>query len=325
MFTLSKIYVRFGITPLAVGLSLLLTGCMKSSNEANPFIVNQLYRSNIERTSTKIPSVPLPFIKDAPDSAELGRAGIVLSDNITLNRPVESVEKDFIAKADVYWKLNWMAKVMAQGFVPHDFPATIDKTKQLLALTYHDALYPLAIDALELVQEGLNHQKAEEALANAGIISATVPWSAGSLAIEDFIDNGHLGFGGKPKEQAIGFEDTSTAVPLPSELSLNLEQKRALEVVRTYSSKHKMSPTMMKIQDWNKANRKIDGFLMALRRHPVSADHPGLDQAQTRTIPNGQDYFVQPDMTAGYKVQVENKNPLDSTTPFNPSGSPFRR
>ena len=324
MFSLSKTYVHKGAVPFALGLSLLLTGCKGSSKDANSFVLNQLYKNNIDKTTVKIPSMPLPFIKDAPDHADLGNAGVTISDNLAMNRPVESVEKDFIAKADVYWKLNWMAKVMTQGFVPHDFEDSVEKTKQLLALTYHDSLYPLAMNALEEVQEGLKHQQAEETLTRAGVASAIVPWMSGSLAVEDYIDSGQLGFGGKPKEQAIGFGDANANAAASPDLSMTLEQKQALEIVRNYSSKYKMSPAMMKTQAWGEAYKRIDQFLYALRRHPVSADHPGLDQARTRTAPNGTDYFVQPDMTAGYKVKPGNKSPIDTTTPFNPFGKPFR-
>lgn len=324
MLLFSKTCGRTGASALGAGVFLALAGCKGGSNDTNSYLVNQLYRKNIESSTVKISPLPLPFIKDAPDHADFGGASVTLSNEIALNRPVDSVEKDFIAKADVYWKLNWMAKVMAQGFTPHDFEETVEKTKNLLALTYHDSLYPLALDALADVKEGIEHQKADETLLKAGVISATVPWGGGSLLIEGFIDDGSLGFGAKPKEQSVGFGDPAASPPPALDLSLTLEQKQALEVVRNYASKYKKSPSMMKAQAWGEANKRIDQFLFALRRHPASADHPGLDQARTRTAPNGADYFVQPDMTAGYKVKMENKNPLDSATPFNPSGSPFR-
>lgn len=328
MFSLSKIGKHGSAVPFALGLSLLLTGCKGGDKSANSFVLNQLYRNNMEKTSVKIPSMPLPYIKDAPDHADLGNAGVTLQDNYALNRPVENAEKDFIAKADVYWKLNWMAKVMAQGYLPHDFGDSVEKTKGLLALTFHDSLYPLAYNAMDNIQEGLKHQQAEETLTNAGVVSATVPWMAGSLGVEDYINSGSLGFGGKPPEQAIGFadanNDASALPPPPPPLALTNAQKEALDVVRTYSSKYKMSPAMMKTKAWGEANKFIDAFLLALRRHPANADHPGLDQARTRTAPAGPEYYVQPDMTAGYKVQLDNKHPLDSTTPFNPLGSPFK-
>mgnify|MGYP003345559425 CR=1 FL=1 len=312
---------------LALGVLPLLAGCKNSSSSASPFIINQLYKHNIENTTVKIPNLPLPFIKDAPDSADLGPGVNLIDTNINLHRPVESVEKDFIAKADVYWKLNWMAKVMSQGFVPHDFGTTLEKTKGLLALTFHDSVYRLAVNALEEVEEGLKHQQEEDVLTSAGVNSIMIPWTAGTLAVEDFIERGSLGFGGKPLEQQqVGFVDpnAATAPATPTMVFLTNEQKSALEVIRTYTSKYKASPATMKTRIWSQANQKIDAFLLALRRHPASADHPGLDQARLRTTPMGEDYYVQPDMTAGYKPSNASKNPYNITTPFNPTGSPFK-
>lgn len=193
-----------------------------------------------------------------------------------------------------------MLKIIDDGKFPLDFEQAIDTTRAQLALTYNDGIYGLAADALDAVGEGMQHRKAEEVLDNAGVSRYMVPWSAGMLAVESFIDEGRLGFGAKPPEQRFGFvqrgaaNDISTSPTLTTEDNMSPDQRRVLDLVREYTIKYKESPTDRKLKAWKTATTKIDAFLVALRRHAAAPDHPGLDKARLRTDPYGADYDLMP-------------------------------
>lgn len=294
---LKKSLWRVGMLP---ALALLLSGCYKDSKLANPYILNKLYQKHNSDATPKMPHVQLPYVNIQANGAEFGATPLGIGD-LTLIR-VQNNEQDFIVKSDVYWKLNWLLKQIEDGRFPMDFEESLEKTRTELALTFNDSIYALAADALESLVEGWQHRKAEETLENAGVSRYVVPWSAGMLAVESFIDEGRLGFGAKPPEQRFGFvnrnaRDLSTSTSPESLDTLTQDQRQVIEIVRDYTIKYKESPTEKKQKAWQRATKKTDAFLMALRRHVAAPDHPGLDKARMRTDPGDPDYYVQPDAT----------------------------
>lgn len=287
----------------------LLSGCYKDSKMTNPYILAKLYREQNEKTTPKLGRIPLPYV-DAMGNAEAFGVNPLGVSNTSFTK-VQNHDQDFVVKADLYWKMNWMLKTVDDNKIPPDFDQALETTRSQLALTFNDGLYGLAADALDSLAEGIKHRQAEQVLENAGVSRYMVPWSAGMLAVESFIDEGRLGFGAKPPEQRFGVvqrsnpNDLSTTTMPDAGEHISTEQRQVLDVVREYTLKYKESPTDRKLQAFRTAAIKVDAFLVALRRHSAAPDHPGLEKARLRTDPYGADYDVMPGATPTIQMRKD--------------------
>ena len=106
-------------------------------------------------------------------------------------------DSDYIGKADVYWKLNWLRKHLHDRMLPAEFERAILKAKTELEDTVHDKNYQTGDEAIKHLKRGLEGFRDAELLRNANINTLLVPWSSDDVAIQRFIDGGGLGFGAR--------------------------------------------------------------------------------------------------------------------------------
>ncbi len=208
---------------------------------------------------------------------------------------VTSTTADFMEKADVFWKLNWMKKQIHATHIPEDFEQSVQKTQMELEKTFHDRNYQLAHEALEFITEWIAHQKAEEKLRRNNITLSTIPWASGRDAVQRHIESGRLGFGGKPfvsAETRSENEDTSLASaghPLSVEATLTPAQQEIVDLILMYTTTYHASPPELRRRAGLKFEQSVEALLKNLRKHPAAADHPGLDSpeaADSLTLPD---------------------------------------
>ena len=73
-------------------------------------------------------------------------------------------DADYVDKADVYWKLNWVRRHLSEVPLPEDFEKALKLSREELETTVHDAHYKLGDDALTHLEAGYKHFKAAQFL-----------------------------------------------------------------------------------------------------------------------------------------------------------------
>jgi hypothetical protein len=177
---------------------------------------------------------------------------------------------DYVDKSDVYWKLNWIRQQLLAGTLPSNLEEAVAKTRKKMLTTEHDRNYPIAEEAVKLLEEGLKHLRADRALQAAHINRYAVPWGGGREAIQRYINAGEAGFGGK----ALGSDKVSTSQddeddkpyaerfgisssPLTT-VGLSSTQKQALDILLDYETQYHASPDEMMRRAWSRAIERIN-------------------------------------------------------------------
>lgn len=261
------------------------------------------------------------------------------------NGRMRGADSDYIDKADVYWKLNWIRKQILTGNFPENFEQAIAKTRKLHETTRRDKNYDLAAEAIKLIEEGWEHHKALVKLRLARISLVMVPWAGGTYAVQRFIDEGGLGFGEKPKTPARGLttrngeEEEENYVPLyrrmrPQKSATMLgSQQEAIAIVLTYAQKYRNSPEEMMKRAWRRALAKIYeyrdelGLMNRSENNDGNPTEPGVGmpiaprQGKMAPIESGTEGVVPIPPLYGAEPVAPTKEPDDPFATTSPSSS----
>jgi hypothetical protein len=176
--------------------------------------------------------------------------------------------------AHIYWRLNWMRKAILNGSIPSDFARSVALTRrQLEELTHtiqRDGNYTVADRALTHLENGVNHLRADQALQQTSASIYAAPWVSGRETMQIYIDQGRLGFGGKPlgqssftphrhhdSEDDVHHTTLATGLPTPT-LSLSSAQRRAVSIALEYAEKYHASPQEKMRSEWKQAIEQIN-------------------------------------------------------------------
>ena len=181
----------------------------------------------------------------------------------SLGRP-RGADSDYVDKADVYWKLNWLCKHLGDAVLPDDFEKAIKIAREIMTTAEHDANYRLADEALTHLETGLKHYRAAQVLRSANTDTILIPWSGGVEAVQRAIDRGVLGFGEKSQaalhsaaqdddEDTISRRSPSSAGP-----PLTSAQQKIVDILLEYARRYRASPDAMRRADWGIAATKTN-------------------------------------------------------------------
>ena len=171
-------------------------------------------------------------------------------------------EGEYVQKADLYWKLNWLRKELLKGNIPSILAASLPRLRKQLAKSKHDAVYRLTVEALDHLEKGLAHVRAEKAILAVGAHCDSIPWGAGTDSIQRYIDRGELGFGRKPvelrshRDMSEEDDEDGSSSPRRSPLLTNVlsaDQKKAIDTILEYELREHTSPHTLMRDEWSKA------------------------------------------------------------------------
>ena len=179
----------------------------------------------------------------------------------SLGRP-RGADSDYIDKADVYWKLNWLRRHLGDSQLPDDFEKAMKLCRETMTTAEHDTNYRLADDALTHLEAGLKHYRAAQVLKTANTDTILIPWSGGVEAVQRAIDRGVLGFGEKTvtaTRLVSPDEDDSTLrrVAAPA-ASLSSAQQKIVDLILDYARRYHAAPDAMRHSEWELAVTKIN-------------------------------------------------------------------
>ena len=181
----------------------------------------------------------------------------------SLGRP-RGADSDYVDKADVYWKLNWLRKHLGDATLPDDFEKAIKLCRETMATAAHDANYRLADDALTHLETGLKHYHNAQALKAANTDTILIPWSGGVEAVQRAIDRGVLGFGEKSQtaNRAYSRDEDGNAAPRRSAAAagptLTPAQQKIVDIILDYARLYRASPDAARRAEWGSAVTKIN-------------------------------------------------------------------
>jgi hypothetical protein len=192
--------------------------------------------------------------------------------------PERGADSDYIDKADVYWKLNWIRKQVLSGEVPEDLDKRLAKVREQLETTVQDNNYRLAEEAITRYENGFEHLRADQVLQRAGVPTTIVPWRSGEAAVRKFIDNNGLGFGGQKRKTTTQLGDSEDE-DRPSLLRrsrryrsrLSADQEEVIDLILRYTREYHAAPGELMKREWEEAIRvtnKLRDELGLMNRTP---------------------------------------------------------
>lgn len=165
---------------------------------------------------------------------------------------------------DIYWKLNWIRGELRKGHVPRDLEDKLDKvSREASDATIgmrRDGNYTACVEALKHLKKGLEHYRARCVLDAAGAQVGSAPWGSGSIAMQEYIDAGSMGFGEKRRIESAASDPTlSGAEPITAPApELTLLQRRAVRIAMDYAEGPHISPQIAERDEWRKAIEQIN-------------------------------------------------------------------
>ena len=217
----------------------------------------------------------------------------------SLGRP-RGADSDYVDKADVYWKLNWLRKHLGDARLPDDFEKAIKICREIMTTAQHDANYRLADDALTHLEAGLKHYRAAQILRASNTDTILVPWSGGIEAVQRSIDRGVLGFGEKiaaARSYSSDDSDASSArrESTPPAAPLTPAQQKIMDLVLDYARRYHASPEAMRRSEWGLAAPKINRLrdeLGLMNRPENREDNYDSTASASGAAPSGTDRIV---------------------------------
>lgn len=182
-------------------------------------------------------------------------------------------DADYIDKADVYWKLNWIRIQLQNGKLPSNLKEAVAKTRKLLRTVVQDRNSNTAEEAVIALEEGIEHLEAQRVLTLGNTDLQLIPWRAGRAAVERYFeqDNGKLNGGASKSNKYLNRSGGSLTLdlmqnplstPHPSGRSLTTKTApgvtEAQAVALSYASKFAASPEEMMRRSWQKAIEKTN-------------------------------------------------------------------
>lgn len=183
-------------------------------------------------------------------------------------------DADYIDKADVYWKLNWIRKQLQNGKLPSNLKEAVAKTRKLVMTVVRDRNADTAEEAVIALEEGIAHMEAQHTLTLGNLDLQLVPWGAGRAAVERYFDKdkGKINRADSKSSKylnrsggnlALNLMETPSVLPRPSRLGRSTTVStpgvtEAQAVALSYADKCAASPEEMMRRSWQKAIEKIN-------------------------------------------------------------------
>jgi len=275
----------FSCLLLALAAGTLLCGCQRKDEEdLEPIPIEHLQLdANLIRKQDDIASLPTTPMDNPVPGKNLFQ-GVVPSVSTNFNPGFRGADWDYIGKADVYWMLNYIRRVILYG-LPSDIPNTpenlreelvkvVTKARKQLEEANHDGNYDLAVEAVKHLDKSIEHLTAQQKLEAVHVSLRAIPWGTGSDSVQKYIDSGGLGFGAKKEESGLGNlsrsldgdeddDDLLNARPLGGTRSaapsgLTRAQEEAIDLVLTYERNYHTGPDKMVRREWSAAIEKIN-------------------------------------------------------------------
>lgn len=264
-----------------------------------------------------------------PNPGDFTSAGIQ-----TRAEGLRSAAQDYEDKCDLYWRLNWVRLQLLHGPMPRELDTILMKARVEAETVRKDGNYELIIEALDFLEEGLNHFQAYRALAEANVSPLTIPWASGERGVAQYIAEGRLGFGGQetragltPRRDLMAEDEVALSRPRSKEalpvLPLTAAQQKALDVVQLYATKYAASPEEPMRQAWRNAivkiNRLRDNLAMTNRKE--NRDGDSTEVASSLLLGSASDIQPPPSPTrrkgigSGQNPQTRTYDPLDANRP----------
>ncbi len=177
-------------------------------------------------------------------------------------------DADYIDKASVYWKLNWIRKQLQSGTLPSNLKEAVKKTRNLLDTVVRDRNFTTADEAVTALEEGIEHLDAQNVLKLGNVDVQLVPWGAGRDAVTRYFDKEK---GSRPDSNKF-IRRTSGTLSVDSTNALLLSRysrlgrhttlvpgvKEAQSLAVSYARKYGASPEEMMRHSWSKAIEKTN-------------------------------------------------------------------
>lgn len=105
-----------------------------------------------------------------------------------LTSPLES-DHNYVDKADIYWKLNWMTQDTENGMFSPDFLPELDKLQSRLRDTEMDDKLPLIQEIIKDFRDAMEADKIAKDFRKAGLDAHRLPWANGRLGLEKSLND----------------------------------------------------------------------------------------------------------------------------------------
>ena len=250
--------------------------------------------------------------------------------------PSSAQEADYIDKADVYWKLNWIRQRILYGPLPRDIARMVARTRAELMTTRRDINFQRGDDALTHLEAGVGHWQATRDIDAASMHAIAIPWRMGSDSIERFLASDGLGFGARTAPHAdMVSSDTESGsgdlMPTSPAISLAPAQQHAIDIVRKYVQRYHSSPEEQMRREWRLAIRSInamrDGLGLQNRKENSDGDlsEPGVTTERTTSDEINRVFPTSDNATSGSRSGHVLELPDPPTDPFRSDTATDRR
>ncbi len=271
--------------------------------------------------------VKIPSVRVSDAAYASGAAGGSLAGS-----SIHTPDEDYIDLADVYWKLNWLRKQLVDGKVPLNLAEALGKTRKALTLvTRRDENYHTAEQAIQALEEGAQHLRADQTLRDAHVSRYGVPWGAGREAVQNYLERsglaGPAGSSLTPARRPSHDDDSDDATAsrahalVETPPTLTAVQQTALTTALTYEEQYHASPEQMMRRAWRQALTLTNALRDALQKHPSAERHPGVKNPDVDTGDGQSEVAPGIGETAPDLQGVSGAVPIKSFVPPAPGGS----
>lgn len=191
--------------------SMLLCGCSDEDLYKNP-------RGGSKSLTLK--SVPAATQITGGEGAVYGHEGAPREDHsLGAGAGVtQSDDSDYIAKSDIYWKLNYIKTQFDNNKIPPTLANAIDEIRTQTQKTISDDKYPLIIETLGLLKNVLDSDTTEKKMRDLGLEPSTIAWGTGSITMRSQFKQkqgaGYLNANARDRQDmVIKYEETYHSAP----------------------------------------------------------------------------------------------------------------
>ncbi len=104
---------------------------------------------------------------------------------ITSEKYGDYSNRDLVDKADIFWKLYWMTKGLAEGRISADIPAELEKMARTVGKLHPDRNVEAISDILKDLKTGMEADRLSGQLNARGVPVASLNWAGGQVALSN--------------------------------------------------------------------------------------------------------------------------------------------
>lgn len=97
--------------------------------------------------------------------------------------PPGMTEKEYVAKADVYWKMNWVKNSVEAGIVPDNLSEALSEMRKQMVTLEEDDKKPLMREILDHIERGKQAEDLSKELRRQGLDTTHIAWGMGTQTI----------------------------------------------------------------------------------------------------------------------------------------------